>query len=325
MEDKFIGIDISKQTFDTALLVDGKWKHLVFDNNSKGFSSLLRVVNKNDIVVMEASGPYYLPLANFLFSNQVGVVIANPLSIKRFAQMRLQRAKTDKKDARTIAGYAIFNHSNLDLWKPKGKFTNDLKQLQTTIENLQKQVHQSSRQLEAFQSSGILDQSLEGEIKKIIRFLNAKLKKLEQKQSNLAKEHFSESMEKLQSIPGIGKKTAIMLIALTDDFNKFDHYKQLIAYVGFSPRVYQSGSSVKGKGHICKMGNSQIRKLLYLCSWSAKKFNKTCKEMYERLAEKGKPERVIKIALANKLLKQAFAIMKSGKKYDKNYQPKACF
>lgn len=103
-----------------------------------------------------------------------------------------------------------------------------------------------------------------------------------------------------------------------------EHYKQLIAYVGFSPRIYESGTSVRGKGHICKMGKSPIRKLLYLCTWTAKRYNKTCREMYERLHVKGKPERVIKIAIANKLLKQAFAVATKKEKYIENYQPNIC-
>ncbi len=100
------------------------------------------------------------------------------------------------------------------------------------------------------------------------------------------------------------------LTIVTDNFKKFENYKQLIAYVGLSPRIYQSGTSVKGKGHICKMGNSQVRKLLYMCS---------CKEMYDRLKAKGKPERVIKIAIANKLLKQSFAIATTKTMYKENY------
>ena len=73
------------------------------------------------------------------------------------------------------------------------------------------------------------------------------------------------------------------------------------------------------------MGKAQIRKLLYMCSWTAKKYNKGCVEMYERLKKKGKPERVIKIELANKLLKQAFAIAKNKTMFNENYQSKVCF
>ncbi|WP_316931386.1 transposase [Polaribacter sp. Hel1_85] len=135
---------------------------------------------------------------------------------------------------------------------------------------------------------------------------------------------YKDTVERIKTIPGIGLKTAIMMSVITDNFTKFENYKQLTAFVGFSPRLYQSGTSVKGKGHICKMGKPQIRKLLYLCSWSAKRVNKTCMEMYKRLKEKGKPERVIKIAIANKLIKQIFAIAKNKKYYNENHQSLYC-
>ncbi len=93
-------------------------------------------------------------------------------------------------------------------------------------------------------------------------------------------------MENLQSIPGVGKQTAMMMCLITNNFEKFNHYKQLIAFVGFSPRIYQSGTSLKGRGTYLQMGKSQIRKLRHLCSWSAKRWNKTCKEMYERLKKR---------------------------------------
>ena len=72
------------------------------------------------------------------------------------------------------------------------------------------------------------------------------------------------------------------------------------------------------------MGKPQIRKLLYLCSWSAKRMNKTCIEMYKRLKEKGKPERVIKIAIVNKLIKQIFSIAKNKQNYSENYRSNFC-
>ncbi|MEZ4880042.1 MAG: hypothetical protein R2801_07760 [Chitinophagales bacterium] len=62
-----------------------------------------------------------------------------------------------------------------------------------------------------------------------------------------------------------------------------------------------------------------------MCSWSAKKLNKACIAMYERLIAKGKAERVVKIAIANKLLKQAFAIAKNKEVYNENFMQKVCF
>lgn len=272
---------------------------------------------------MEASGPYYLQLALFFYKKQINVSVLNPLIIRRYSQTRLYRAKTDKKDAQTIAEYGA--QYDLKKWKPETKSIIEIKQLYTALELIQKEINQSKRQLEAFTSAGVLSKDLATTLKSIIKFLKAKSTKLEQQIEVKAEQFYKSTLERLKSIPGIGTKTAIMLTVITNDFEKFENHKQLIAYVGFSPRLYQSGTSVRGKGHICKMGKSQIRKLMYLCSWSAKRCNPDCVKMYNRLNEKGKPERVIKIALANKLLKQAFSIVKNQTYYSEKFIDKACF
>lgn len=319
---KFIGIDISKQTFDVCFF-DGE--HQKFDNNLKGFKKLLRKLNTDNKVVMEASGPYYVKLASFLYHESISVFVVNPLKIKRFSQMNFNRAKTDKKDAKLIRDFSIKMEGELKKWQPDSEHVVELKQLNTSVELLNKQINQLKLQMQSFEDSGHIAGKIKKGYKKILRNIQQEKENLEAEMERITKEEYAQTVASLTSIPGIGIKTATMLIAITDDFRKFEHYKQLIAYVGFSPRIYQSGTSVKGKGHICKMGKSQIRKLLYLCSWSAKKYNKACREMYERLKKRGKPERVIKIAIANKLLKTCFAIAKSGGKYKVNYLPKVCY
>ena len=313
---KIIGIDISKQTFDVSFLEKEKWEHQIFENNQKGFKALNRLINQDDWVVMEASGTYYFALASYLFQKNIQVCVENPLVIKRFSQMMLYRAKTDKKDSKIIAEYGMKN--DLKLWKLESENNIKLRQLYTRLELIIKQIHQNNHQLEAYISSGCLDSFLEKELKKDICYLEKSKVKIEQQMLLLSKAEYGETLAHLETIPGIGPKTAMMMAMITDNFKKFDNYKQLIAYIGFSPRIYQSGSSVRGKGHICKMGKAQLRKLLYLCSWSAKHCNKTCKEMYDRLKAKGKPERVIKVAIANKLIKQIFAIGKSSQNYNEN-------
>lgn len=316
---KIIGIDISKQVFDVSFLEGNLWKHKVLSNKLLGFEKLITFIEKEDIVVMEASGTYYLPLAEYLYSQGINVVIENPLSIKRYAQSRLKRAKTDKADSKVIAEYGKKNLDELSLWNPESKTCIRIRQMHTRIQMIQKQTSQTYNQLEAFRSSGFLDEKLEIEMNNSIEQLRLGKEILESEIERLALEEFEQTIECLTSIPGIGIKTAIMLIVITDNFKKFEHHKQLIAFVGFSPRIYESGSSVRGRSSICKMGKSQIRKLLYLCSWSAKRWNKKCKEMYEKLITKGKAERVAKIALANKLLKQAFAIGKNKEKYREDF------
>jgi transposase len=314
---KIIAIDVSKQTLDVAYLIEEKWQHFSTTNDVKGFTKIVKLAESDDWFVMEASGPYYLPLASYLFNKSLNVSVINPLIIRRFSQMKLYRAKTDKKDAKTIAEYAMGN--DLKKWSKAGDCIIELQQLLTAIQLLHKHLTQSNGQLEAFTSSGELSKELSKDMKTMIKSHKMMIAKLEGRLKEVANAHYKETLDCLQSIPGIGIKTAIQLTIVTDNFKKFENYKQLTAYVGLSPRIFQSGTSVKGKGHICKMGNPQVRKLLYMCSWTAKKCNSSCKEMYDRLKAKGKPERVIKIAIANKLLKQAFAIATTQTMYEENY------
>ena len=272
---------------------------------------------------MEATGPYHLQAAMYFHAHDKSVSVVNPLMIRRYCQMRFQRAKTDKKDAQSIAEFGMSQHPKL--WTRPSEQTIELQQLQSALELLNKQKTMSSNQLKAFKVTGQLSKELNKELHRQLLTLKNRIKRLERSMYQLAGETYGDVLKNVQSVKGIGLKTATLLCVITEGFTKFDHYKQLIAFVGFSPRIFQSGTSVNGKAKICKLGKSQVRKSLYLCAWSAKHHNKACVEMYNRLKEKGKPERVIKVAIANKLIKQVFAIAKSGFPYNENYQSKPCF
>ncbi|KKL53809.1 hypothetical protein LCGC14_2271660, partial [marine sediment metagenome] len=122
------------------------------------------------------------------------------------------------------------------------------------------------------------------------------------------------------TIPGLGRKTSLMLIVLTDGFERFDSASQLCSYSGLTPIIRESGSSVKGRPRISKIGNQKLRNLLFMCSFTACKHNKACKAIYDRIVAKGKSKKLALMAVCNKLLKQAFAVAKSGLVYDGNYR-----
>ena len=136
----------------------------------------------------------------------------------------------------------------------------------------------------------------------------------------LIKENYPDLYSRLQSIPGIGESTAAFMLILTEGFDKFESAKQLICYVGLSPTEKSSGTSVRGSSRISKQGNPKIRNLLFMCSFNACKSNKACRELYQRIVAKGKSKKLALIAVANKLLKQSFAIAKSGLVYDPDYK-----
>lgn len=316
---KVIGIDISKASFDVSFQEKGeKFSFFKFENKAQGFKKFSNLIEEGDHCIMEATGPYYLSLAHYLFEKGVKISVVNPLQVKHFVRMRMVKAKTDKKDAQMIAMYGQSEQPGL--WHPDEKYVTQLQQNHTAIEGLQKQLTMLNNQLEAFSQIPDTDKEVMKALKSLQKTIRLKIATLEKRMLEIVKKHYGATFNSLNTIPGIGPKTAIMLIAITNNFKKFNDIKKLSAYVGLAPRVYESGSSVKGKGHVTKMGNKYLRKLLYMCTWTAKKYNAQCKQMHERLSAKGKPEKVIKIAMANKLLRQAFAIGINLGQYEKNYQ-----
>lgn len=317
------GIDTSKEFFDVCKIVDGKCEQKRFSNNMEGIGAAAKWLGKDVHCVMEVTGAYYLRLAIYLQQQGLLVSVVNPLVIKRFSQMRLIRAKTDKADAQLIAEYAIAEQPGL--WTAPQQYAVTLQQLDAISSQLHKQLTALSNQLEAFTHSGMLEKQTKQFLLKTIKAISQHNQQVERKIEELIQKYHGEMMKSLVSIPGLGNKTATMLIVISDGFKKFRSAKQLSAYVGLSPRIYQSGSSVKGKTKLCKMGMSRIRALLYLCAWSAKRYNKACQQLYERLLQKGKAKKQALIAVANKLLKQAFAIATGNRLYQPDYSKNICF
>lgn len=304
----YVGIDISKLTFDVAISSsEDKYKYFKFANNHEGFAMFLEHLSASDsICVMEASGPYYLKLATFLSEQAIDVCVINPLVIRRFSQMRMSRAKTDKKDAMLIAEYG--KTESPDLWRPEAAYVLELKQMQAYLEQLNKNRTGFTVQKEAFSQNPIKSETLDKSINSVIEMIDQEIKQIEKCMELIIKTHHQEMFDQLRSIPGMGSKTSLFLIVISGGFSKFNNHKQLASYVGISPRIFESGTSIKGRQKICKMGMSKIRAMLYVCAWSAKRCNKSCKELYDRLVEKGKSKKLALIAVVNKLLKQAFAI-----------------
>jgi transposase len=314
----YVGVDVSKDKLDLAIpKEDGSYLHKKIDNNLLGFRSIISLLSIDSCIVMEATSSYYMPFAYYLHSYQIAVSIANPLSVNHFAKMRMSRAKTDKKDAAIIAQYGESEQPRQ--WQPKAAHLLELQQMQAILDNLTRHKTSFTNELEAFTCSGQMSKDVQEILNDQIANCEKQIKNIESKMEILVKSHHADLYKQIQSIPGLGKRTAMLLIVITDGFTKFDSAKELVSYIGICPRLYESGTSVRGKSRICKMGMSRIRQLLYMCSMSAKRANKQCKEMYERLSQKGKNGKLIIIAIANKLIRQAFAVGTKKINYDANF------
>ena len=126
---EYLGIDISKQTFD---VVNKSGKHWQYQNTSKGFLKFKRTIKEDSVCVMEATGIYHLPLAKYLYSKEIDLSVVNPMRIKRYSQMTLNRNKTDKSDAKMICSYA--QNQQVALWSPTPELIEQGKDLVQIIE-----------------------------------------------------------------------------------------------------------------------------------------------------------------------------------------------
>ncbi len=318
-ERRYVGIDISKDTFDLAFAVPASQQHK-FPNTAAGFDQLLDLLTQTGPehgwpchIVMEASGPYYQQLAAFLHANQIAVSVVNPLIIRRFAQMRMIRAKTDKKDAQTIARYGEAEHPAP--WAPVPHREQELRQLRSSLELLEAQRIALSNHSHAQQQGNCLNVCAGQVIADTLAVVEQQIQRVQQQMARIAQAAYGQSLTVLESVPGIGRKTAIVLLSATGCFSRFSSARQLCSYFGICPRVYESGTSVRGKSRITKMGMGGVRKLLYMCAISAARYNESCRELYERLKAKGKATRAALMAVANKLVRQAFAVVTTNTPY----------
>lgn len=319
-----IGIDIAQEKFDITLLREGHDPEpATFDNCKKGFLQLQRFLKKRNChepyACMEATGVYYEELAHFLHKKGHLVSVVNPLQIKAYAQAQLRRNKTDRIDAAIIADFC--RTQNPSLWTPPDPSYYELRALVRHLEDLESDRQRQRNRLHALKHSARPSQAVVHNLKAQIDFLSQQIKQVKKQMQDHIKQHpdLKKQRNLLASIKGIGNLTAAKLLAEYGDMSQFDHIGQVVAFAGLNPKQRQSGSSVRGKTHISKIGRSTIRALLYMPAISAKQHNPVLQPLVERLQAQGLCGMEIVVAVMRKLLHLAFGILKSGQPFDPNY------
>jgi transposase len=313
------GVDVSKDTLDLYYdNKDGEKSCLRVGNSPEGHSAALKKIGVKRIFVMESTGPYHLRFATLLRKKRADVRVENPIKIKRFIQMNLERNTTDQKDACWIYRYGIKQGGSP--WKMPSKMGVRCSQMMTLLDLYTRQAAQLSNLLHSVQHQPIVEARVIKGIKKSQEELHRKIAALEMKTESILKCWQPDQLRLLRSIPGLGKRAVASLIIFTDGFKRIQNYRQLIALVGLAPRERTSGSSIRYRKKICKMGNDRLRHVLYMCSLSAIKYNEACANLYQRLRAAGTGGKVALVAVCNKLLKQAFAIATKGAAYVPNFR-----
>jgi transposase len=314
-----LGIDVAKQRVEVALLMDGKVKNKSFKNTTEGFETLALWLRKLGIpqvqACLEATGNYGEELAIYLHEAGHSVSIVNPARIKGFAQSELIRTKTDKIDAGIIARFRLAMKP--EAWIPPSPEVRVLRALVRRADSLIDMLTQEKNRL------GTAHKSVIPLIKEHMNYLNKEIKKVRDQIADLIDQNpnLRQKKELLGSIPGIGKATTAVILVELDNLEKFNHVRELVAFVGLAPRETLSGSSIKGKSRLCKIGHARLRKALYMPALVSIQCNPVMIAFYNRLKEKGKNGKVIVCAIMRKLVHIIFGILKSGKKFDPNYKP----
>ena len=318
-----IGFDVSKDTLDCCLLkssakTDDALPHIKQENGIKGFEQIRQWIKQHKIrkvaIVMEATGIYYEAAANY-FAQYYTVYVVNPLKIKKHAEKVFSRTKTDKADAALIADYGKRFLDVLIPYRQPEKVEYRLGKLNGLCVQLRAEISRHKNQIHASSDDFIIQihQTVIEELTKQLASAHQEIQTISQEN-----ERINQHCQRLQTIPCINQQTALLILQnlLGKDFKTVNKFT---AYAGLSPEIKQSGSSVKGKERLTRLGNKRLKSALFMPALSAMRSN-YFKPFVTRLRSNGKPSKVIVVALMRKLLKIAYYIYKTEKPFDANYK-----
>ena len=312
----FVGVDVAKDKFDVAIDINGHYKHLIFSNCPKGHKEFHEWLSQHPLipwVCMEATGHYSVNIADFLVKNAIRVSVVNPFQVKNFARASLARNKNDLIDAKIISQFG--QRMNPRVYQATPVEKKEIKDLTKLLDMLKAQLVQLNNQLHSIQGK-IARKALE----KMVEKLKKEIAKIEKEIADLVgnNESLNEQFKLLTSIKGVGKLTAFRIIALMPDVNCFATAKQFAAYIGITPKQNQSGTFI-GKTTISRIGDSRLRKSLYMAALVAKNFNKGLTNFVSRLQQKGKNPKTIICAVMRKLAHIIFGVLKSKQPFNENF------
>jgi transposase len=301
--EKVVGIDVGKRGLDGN--VYGSSEVLHFSNDVEGRGKLVRWLQEQGAmkVVMEATGGYERPVAQALWEAGRVVSVVNPMRVREFAKSQGILAKTDKIDACVIAHFAQV--TRLEGSTP-----------QTEAEAYLSACVERRRQLVLIVTTeknrlSTCPESMRMDLEEHITFLEEHIRKLEEEIHTTIHQDPEklDRSEKIDSVPGIGPVTASTMVADLPELGKLNR-KQIAALVGVAPFNKDSGKK-RGKRRTIG-GRASLRRVLYMATLSATKFNPVIRAFYQSLLKRGKEKKVALVACMRKMLGIINAMIRKG-------------
>lgn len=314
-----LGIDLAKESFESQVIkADGQRSTGHFANDRAGYEQLQAWLVKQGIsqvhACMEATNIYWEELAQYLVEQGHQVSVVNPAQIKGFAQSQLQRNKTDKQDSQVIADFCA--QSKPALWQPP---TPAQRQLRAWVRHRDALVKTRTQQLNRLDSCA--DEVVKASLQSLIATLEQQIATMERQIAALIAQtaQLQQAYDLLLSIKGLGSTTVIKLLAEFYDLAAYSSARAAAADAALTPAHHESGTSVRKRPHLSKIGKTSVRAALYWPAITAIRFNPIVKEMADRLRERGKANKVIIGAAMRKLMHLAYGVLKHQTSFDPAY------
>jgi transposase len=299
-----VGIDTAKNKLD--VVVDGQPEGIVIDNTPKAIRRFIKTLPAGSAIAIEATGTFHVELVELAHAAEVAVYVINAHQLSHYRKGIGGRAKTDRTDAQLLLRYLKAERDELRPWQPpRGPYR-----------AIQMLLRRRARLVQARTS---LQQSFADlpELKAVLRPVQTQISRaealIERRLRELLREHgLLAEVKRCEAIEGVGflTATALVMISLRGDFKSSDAF---IAFIGMDVRVRESGT-FSGRRKLTKQGDREVRRLLHNAAMAASRSG-PWKALYERYLSAGKSKTQALVALARKLARIAFALIRSGETY----------
>ena len=317
----YCGIDTGKDALDVVVRSKGKsLKCLTFKNNPSGHQAILKHLLKQKVtqVGIEATGYYHLDIALELDDAAgIDVMIINPRASKNFAKAMMQNVKTDAIDAELLAQFV--ERMDFVKWKSPVGDVFAIRSYGRRLVSLGKEKTKAKNQLHAFSRTKRTPKAIIEDIHLSIQQLESQIENLMTHALALIKQNevLQSRYLRLISIKGVADKTAIKLIGELGILAMDMSAKQWVAHAGLYPRLFESGSSVKKRTSIGKIGNRYIREALYMGALSATRYDPNIRAFYLHMIEdSGLTKLQAVCAVMRKMLLSIHGMLKEDKPFD---------
>lgn len=325
------GIDVAQNELVVSL---GSMNHDIgtaifafktFANSAKGFNDLVSWVTKLAVkemkvrYVMEATGVYHEKLAYYLADAGQEVSIVLPNKISNYFRTLDIKTITDKTASQAICLFGL--ERKLEIWQKPKKIFKDLKQLTRERDQLIADRTALKNQLHAEKAEAFPNEDSIKRVTKRMQLIDKQELEIRAEITELIKKDAGlvNKIANITTIPGVGKLTAVIVLAETNGFELIKNKKQLVSYSGLDVRVKDSGTSVKSKPRISKKGNRHLRKAMYMPALAAMRFNEHHKAIFVRLVSRHGIKMKAAVAVQRKILELIYTIYKTDKAFNKNY------